>query len=142
RLKMPKQTIEMYDAKWRQIFAEESAECFESRYPNLLACFDVGRVFNAIGNVLKIDGLPDFVREDYSIETIVKATEEAFLALLKRGALDGFIRVTPLPEAAQKELDSMAGIAPVEVDPEVEQRNSQRAALDEVVSDYRKLDSR
>lgn len=129
--------------KLKGIIAEESAELFESRWPNLLACFSVGDVFSAIASYLRIEGLSQEMQDDFSCPTVCKATEDAFLALLRRGALDEFVRVNPLPPAAQQELDNMSGVAPVLVDPVVEARTAQAKALDECVLDFRgRLDSR
>src|SRR5258706_11455163 len=106
--------------KLKEVIATESAELFETRWPNLLACFSAGDVFYAIGSYLQIEGLPTEVRDDYSCNTVCKCTEDAFVTLLKRGALDEFVRVNPLPPAAQQELDRMSGIANPAADPVVE----------------------
>jgi hypothetical protein len=123
--------------KLKEVIAIESADLFESRWPNLLVCFSTGDVFSAIASYLRIEGLPQSVKDDFSCPTLCKATEGAFLTLLKRGALDEFVRVNPLPPAAQAELDAMSGVINTIVDPAVEARASQIEALDEVVSDFR-----
>jgi hypothetical protein len=129
--------------KLKGIIATESAELFETRWPNLLSCFSAGDVFYAIGSYLQIEGLPQEVRDDYSCATVCKATEDAFVTLLKRGALDGFVRVNPLPPAAQNELDTMCGIAKPAANPAAEARASQMSSIDECVTDFRgRLDSR
>jgi len=129
--------------KLKEVIAIESADLFESRHPNLLVCFDTGRVFTAIASYFQIEGLPQLVADDFSCPTLCKATEDAFLTLLKRGALDEFVRVHPLPEAAQAELDKMAGVASPVNDPVVDARVAQAASVDECVADFRgKLDSR
>src|SRR5579864_2558380 len=106
--------------KLKSVISEESAELFETRWPNLLACFSAGDVFRAIGSYLQIEGLPQEVLDDYSCATICKATQDAFIILLTRGALDEFVAVNPLPPAAQQELDLMSGIAMPAANPAIE----------------------
>jgi hypothetical protein len=129
--------------KLKSIIAEESAELFETRWPNLLACFSAGEIFRVIGSYLQIEGLPQEVLDDYSCATVCKATQDAFITLLTRGALDEFVAVNPLPPAAAAELDRMAGVAPALIDPVIEARTARATALDECVLDFRgRLDAR
>jgi hypothetical protein len=124
-----------------EIISDRAAKVFESRYPNLLVCFSVGDVFSALASYFRVEGLPQ--DSEFNVPNLVKATESGFLELLRRGAFDPFVKVTPLPEAAQVELDRMAGISPKAVDPRAESRASQAFAFDECISDFRgRLDSR
>jgi hypothetical protein len=134
--------MESLDSKWRGIISSEGAELFESRYPNLLVCYDVGAVFTAIGSYFRLEGLPESVTEDFSPDTIAKATADAFLILLNRGALDGFLRMDPIPQAAQDELNKMSGIAPAITDLKAVALIAQNSKIDECAADFKKLNSR
>jgi hypothetical protein len=134
--------IEETAPNFKSIIATEAAETFELRWPSLLVCFSVSDVFFTIGEYFKLEGLPKEVRDDYSIAKLVAATESAFLELLKRGALRDFVRVSPLPEPAQAELDKMAGVGAPEIDPILEAREAEAAAIATCVEDYRRLDGR
>lgn len=124
----------------KDIVSSESAELFETRWPNLLVCFSVGDIFSTLGDYFRVEGLPQEVQGDFSCATLCKATEDAFLTLLNRGALDAFVRVTPLPPAAQEELDRMAGIMNPITDTAADAREVQRAAVAECARDYRSLE--
>lgn len=133
------------DAKWRKITSDESLEMFEKKYPNVLAMFDAQAVYSAIASYIKIEGLPEDVKADFSEISLCKFTEEAFLTLLKRGVLDQFLafkREDKLPPEVDRELDQMevsAGhkqAAPV-IDPLKEAKDKQDRLLAECVADYR-----
>ncbi len=81
------------DSVLNDIVADRSAQMFEERNKNLLACFDVGSVFSAIAAAFRIDGGP--TGDDFTVPNVVAATEEAFKKLLMRGALNEFQRVPP-----------------------------------------------
>ena len=105
------------DGRTREITSGASAEIFEERWPNLLACFDMGRVYSSIATYIRTYGFPVKVLDDYSVENVVEFTEQAFLDLLNRDALDEYLRVSSLPSLAQSELDEMAGVAEPEGNP-------------------------
>lgn len=133
--------IDSVGPKLKSVISSEAAELFETRWANLLSCTDAGRVYSAVASYFTIEGLPQFVRDDFSILTLCKATEDAFLTLLKRGALDDHMKVVPLPPLAQAELDKLAGVAPV-VTLVADPREAQAAAIAQCVEDFRSLDSR
>jgi hypothetical protein len=129
----------------RQFIAAISADAetdFQATYPDLLACFDTKGVVGLIEKEIRVNGFPQDVLNNFLPTTLVALLSKTFVALLKRGCFDQFVRVSPLPAAAQAQLDKMAGVAPVEADPEVEEENAQRAAIEECVNDYRRMDSR
>jgi hypothetical protein len=132
------------DSSLKEIVSETAADLFEKRYPNVLAMFDANPVYSAIASYIRIEGLPEAVKDDFTPNTVVKFTEKAFLELLRRNALDQFVRIkfdTGLPPEVEKELDAMeisAGYkqAPPKVDPKA----AQNAAIDQCVADYRSMD--
>ena len=101
---------------WQSIISTDALEFFEEQYPNLLVCFDTGAVYSAIASYFCLEGLSQAIKDDFTPGTLCNATEQAFLTLLRRGALDHLIKIKPLPPLAQEELDEMAGIAPAAVD--------------------------
>ena len=125
-----------------EIVSERAAKIFEDKYPNLLVCFTVGDVFSAIASFFRLGGLPKDA--EFTVPNLVKATEEAFKALLMRGALNEFQRVPPpIPDAAQRELDKLFGVE--EPDPATDAQaaqNAHKALIDEAARDWRTLGSR
>jgi hypothetical protein len=122
------------------IVADRSASIFEQKYPNLLACFDVGSVFSAIASAFRLDGGP--TGDAFTVLNVVAATEEAFKNLLMRGALNEFQRVPPpIPEAAQRELDKLFGVEELAIDDQAAQKSADHALLAECAKDWRSLPS-
>jgi hypothetical protein len=134
-------SIDSVGPKLKSVISSEAAELFESRSPNLLACTDAGQIYSAIASYFTFEGLPQFVRDDFSILTLTKATEDAFLTLLKRGALDEHMKVVPVPPLAQSELDKLAGVAPA-VAPAADPRVEQAAAVAQCAEDFKSLGAR
>lgn len=132
---MPQQ-LAAIDGRWRQIISSEAEECFTAKYADLLVCFDTTELVGAIKSYFELDGLPDYVANDFSVPTICRAMEQAFLTLLQRSALDSFVRLSPLPEAAQEQLDQMAGIKKQVSDPAADARATRQLAVDACVKAY------
>jgi hypothetical protein len=138
---MSTKTIDLKnDSVLAGIIADRSAKIFEERYPNLLACFDVGSVFSAIAASFRLDGGP--TGDDFTVPNVVAATEEAFKTLITRGALNQFQRVSsPIPAAAQRELDELFGTdeADTAAQEEADQISEHNAQVAECAKDWRSL---
>src|SRR5579862_373768 len=122
------------------IIADRSANIFEERYPNLLACFDVGSVFSSIAAAFRLDGGP--TGDDFTVPNVVAATENIFKQLLMRGALNEFQRVaSPIPEAAQRELDKLFGAAEADTVAEAQaaQVSECQVQVEQIARDWRGL---
>src|ERR1700730_18012139 len=131
------------DQQWIGIISSEAEELFMERNADLLVCFDTPDVVGAVESYFRLEGLPESVLNDFMPATICRAMEECFVTLLRRGALDLFVRVSPLPPMAQNQLDQISGTQKKVADPAVEARALQAAAIEECVTDFKcRLDSR
>ena len=126
------------DKKWIAIISGEAESLFLETYANALAIFDTPSVVKAVEAFYTLEGFPQYVLEDFNPATISRSMSEVFTTLLKRGALDDFVRMDPTPEA-QSELDRMAGIEKPVVDHVAEARVVQTTAIAECAKDYRFL---
>jgi hypothetical protein len=126
--------------KWIAIISSEAEESFMERNADRLVCFDTTGIVGVVESYFRLEGLPESVQNDFTPATICKAMEQAVVVLLRRGSLDSFVRVTPLPEIAQAQLDRMAGITKPPVDSATEAREAQTAAIAECARDYRSIE--
>lgn len=130
------------DPQWQSIISNDALEFFEQQYPNLLVCFDTGAVYSAIASYFRVEGLSEVMKDDFTPGTLCKETEQAFLTLLRRGALDHLAKIKPLPALAQEELDEMGGVAPAVIDSATQARQRDAEAIQECSRDNRVMDSR
>jgi len=135
-----KTTIDMkHDPVLNGIVADRAASFFEQRFRNLLVCFDAGSVFSAIASFLRLQ--EPLNEENFTVPAVVERTEEAFRQLLQRGALNQFQRIpSPIPELAQKELDTLFGATEEDVEDEQSALVSQhQVQVEQCAKDWRAL---
>jgi hypothetical protein len=126
------------DRKWIAIISSEAESMFMETYANGLAVFDTPGVVKVVVAYYQLEGFPEYVLEDFNPATISRSMGEIFTILLRRGALDEFVRMDPTPEA-ESELNKMAGIENHVIDPAAQARDAQVTAMDECAKDYRSL---
>lgn len=82
------------------------AKDFERRYMNLVSCFEIKALYDAIGAEFRVEGMDEATRNNLTFATMFQATEQAFLRLLDRGALTPIHRFG-LSKEAESELAEM-----------------------------------
>jgi len=86
----------------------EASALFDKTYSDLVVCFDVDRLYHLIGDEIRISGLPEEVKKNFSIQSLVLETEKAFVRLLDRGALTPIQRFGITHEAEEQIEDMRA----------------------------------
>jgi hypothetical protein len=86
----------------------EASAFFDKTYSDLVVCFDVDRLYHLIGDEIRISGLPEEVKKNFSIKSLVLETEKAFVRLLDRGALTPIQRFGITHEAEEQIADMRA----------------------------------
>jgi hypothetical protein len=102
-----KMSVSSYTQQELTTLGKVASEMFEDRVKNLISCFDATQVYNAMAALVRLNGLTDELKENFTVSTLCRATCENFLTLLSRGALDTFLRF-PITQIAQEELDKLA----------------------------------
>jgi hypothetical protein len=92
--------------QYTQNAGSEASALFDKTYSDLLVCFDVDRLYHLIGDEIRISGLPEDVKKNFSVQSLVQETEKAFVRLLERGALSSIQRFG-LTDEAQKQIEDM-----------------------------------
>jgi hypothetical protein len=95
-----------YNISEINFLSRSALEIFEQRAANLLASLDATSVYTAIATFMRLEGIPENVKANFNLDSLLKTTQRAFLTLLQRKALDSFVRFPISPEG-QEELDRM-----------------------------------
>ena len=97
-----------YNISEISFLSRSALEVFEQRACNLMATFDADAVYNAIASLMRLEGIPEDVKANFCLDSLLLVTQRAFLTLLNRGGLDSLVRFPVGPDSlAQQELDAM-----------------------------------
>jgi hypothetical protein len=97
-----------YNISEISFLSRSALQVFEERACNLMATFDADAVYNAIASLMRLEGIPEDLKANFSLDSLLLVTQRAFLTLLDRGALDSLVRFKVGPDSlAQQELDAM-----------------------------------
>jgi hypothetical protein len=101
------------DAQIKEVSQKASKE-FDRLYANFIACFDSAKFWETLGDEIRIAGLSEQTKKNFSVANLMKDTEGAALALLERGAFNSVQRFGLTTEAEEEINKLKAAVHPTQ----------------------------
>jgi len=87
---------------------------FDRLYANFIACFDSDKFWEILGDEIRIAGLSEETKKNFSVQNLLKDTERACLALLERNAFNSVQRFGLTTEAEEEINKLKAAVRPAQ----------------------------
>ncbi len=86
--------------------SNKASKEFDRAYANLVACFDSEEFWVILGDEVRIAGLSEQTKKNFSVQNLFKDTERACFSLIERGAFNS-IQKFGLTKEAEEEISKM-----------------------------------